>query len=252
MNIKNQELIKRLAEFKNLFSLTPSVTTNGQFIPITWSRGILLEPNILRLLAKEFLPLFKWDEIDIIAGIELQGVPLATALSLETGKPMVIAREKPKRVGRSAIVGDVNFIFFGARVLLVDDLMAYGGTKEVRIKILEEKGAKVTDLAVFTYAEAVPPTKPLAGGEEYHYALDWLKEKGVKFCYLIDYTGLAQLQMEVGTISKELFEIIKKNTDGPYWENTEHLTRLYGYMKKENLLIEDFVLQFMKEHGVKI
>lgn len=253
MNIKNPELIKLLANFKPFFSLTPSITTNGQFIPVAWSRGILLEPNILRLLAKEFLPLIDWNKIDVIAGIELQGVSLATALSLETNKPMVIAREKPKRVGRSAIVGDVNFIFPGCRVLLVDDLMAYGGTKEIRIKLLEEKNAKVDDLAVFIYAEAIPPTKPLSATSDYDNAgVAWLKKRGVKLYLLIDYAELGKLQFEAGTISKDLFEVLKTNTDGPYWEKAENLERLYGLMKKENAPIEDFVLQFMKEHGVKI
>lgn len=250
MNIKNQELIKRLATFKSLFSIKPQVVASGQFAVVQWSRGILLEPNILRLVAKEFLPLIDWSSIDVIAGIELQGVPLATAISLEVNKPMVIVREKPKRVGRSAIVGDVNFIFPGARAILVDDLIAFGGTKEQRTKILEEQGVVVTDSAVFLHAPCVPPTK---GAAEYDFcAEDWLKKHNIRSHALVEYVELGQLQLEAGTISKEVFEFIKENTNAPYWENTDNLTRLYEYMKKNNLLVEDFVSQYMKEHGVKI
>ncbi|MDP3244570.1 MAG: phosphoribosyltransferase family protein [bacterium] len=250
MNIKNPELIKRLANFKPLFFVKPQVVSGGQFAVVQWSRGLLLEPNILRLLAKEFLPLIDWNKIDVIGGIELQGVPLATAIALETNKPMVMVREKPKRVGRSAIVGDTNFIFPGVRVLLVDDLMAYGGTKEQRTKILQEQGAMVTDSAVFLYVKCVPPTN---GATEYDFcAEDWLQKHNIRSHALIDYVELGQLQFEANTISKETFEFIKENTNAPYWENAENLTRLYEFMKKEGLPIEDFVLQFMKEHGVKI
>lgn len=248
--IKNPELIKRLATFKPLFAVKPQVVSSGQFAVIQWSRGLLLEPNVLRLLAKEFLPLIDWAKIDVIAGIELQGVPLATAISLETNKPMVIVREKPKRVGRSAIVGDTNFIFPGARILLVDDLMAYGGTKEQRTKILAEQGAVVTDSAVFLYAPCIPSTK---GAVEYDLcAEDWLKKHNIRSHALIDYIELGRLQFEAGTVSKEMFEFLKENTNAPYWENAENLTRLYEYMKKNNLPVEEFVAQHMKEHGVKI
>jgi len=250
MNIKNPELIKRLATFKPLFAIKPQVVSSGQFAVVQWSRGLLLEPNILRLVAKEFVSMIDWGSIDVIAGIELQGVPLATAISLEVNKPMVIVREKPKRVGRSAIVGDVNFIFPGARAILVDDLMAYGGTKEQRTKILEEQGAVVTDSAVFLHAPCVPPTK---GAVEYDLcAEDWLKKHNIRSHALIEYVELGQLQFEAGTISKEIFEFLRENTNAPYWENAEHLTHLYEYMKKEDLQVEDFTLQFMKEHGVVI
>lgn len=248
MNIKNSELIKLLANFKSLFVVKPQIVAVGQFAVVQWSRGILLEPHILRLVAKEFLRMLDFSDIDVIAGIELQGVPLATAIALETNKPMVMVREKPKRVGRSAVVGDINFIFPGARVLLVDDLLAYGGTKEARTKILSAQGAVVTDSAVFVYAPCIPPTKGMA---EYDFcAEDWLKQHNIHSHVLIDYVELGQLQFEAGNITKEVLEMIKENTNAPYWEDPVHLKWLYDYMLKENIPIEDFVLEFMKEHGV--
>lgn len=254
MNIKNKELIKRMATFKPLFKINPQVVGSGQLIAAEWSRGILLEPTNLRLIAKEFLSLIDFNQIDIIAGIELQGVYLATAIALEANKPMVIVREKPKRLGRSAVVGDVNFIFPGARALLVDDLMSFGGTKEARTKILEAKGAKVTDVAVFLYASGIPPTKRISGGnEEYIFtAQEWLRERNIRLHQLIELSELARLQMEAGIITQEMFDFIKENPNGPYWENTENLTRLYEYMRRNNLPVEDFVLQFMKEYGVSV
>ncbi|MBI2552659.1 hypothetical protein HYW17_05165 [Candidatus Uhrbacteria bacterium] len=251
MNIKNPELIQKLATFKPLFQLKPTIVATGQFIPVDWSRGVIQEPEILKLMAKEFFRLIDFSIIDVVAGIELQGVTLATAIALETGKPMVIVREKPKRPGRSPIVGDVNFISAGVRVLLVDDLMAYGGTKEERIKLLEERGAKVTDIAVFIKVLPTPPNKPLIPSYNFK-AAEWLQERGIGLHYLIDYPELARLQLAAGVISQELCEIEQKNSDGPYWERGENLLRVYKLMKKEGVPIEEFVVQFMKEHGVEV
>lgn len=251
MNIKNPELIQKLATFKPLFLLKPTIVATGQFIPVDWSRGVVQEPMILRLMAKEFLRLVDFSKIDVIAGIELQGVTLATAIAFETGKPMVIVREKPKRPGRSSITGDVNFIKPGVRVLVVDDLMAYGGTKEERIKLLEERGAVVKDVAVFIKVLPTPPTKPLIPGYNFN-AAQWLEQRGIQLHFLVDYPELARLQLQAGTISQELCEIEQNNSNGPYWEDGKNLQRLYELMKKEGVPIEEFVMQFMKEHGVKL
>ena len=35
-----------------------------------------------------------WDNVDIILGIEAMGIPLATALSLASGKPLVVGRKR--------------------------------------------------------------------------------------------------------------------------------------------------------------
>ena len=252
INIRNPELIERLARFKNLFITKPVITSSGQFIPVDYSRGIFLDPVILQMMCKEFARLIDFAKIDVIAGIDLQGVPLAVGLMMETGKPMVIVREKPKRLGRSPIIGDINFIFPGARVLLVDDAMAYGGTKEERTKLLEEQGAKVTDVAVFVQvAHNVPPKHSL--NPQFNYqAQEWLTARNIRVHKLIDYHEIAILQEHAGTISKELSEMHQEITNGPYWEDTQNLTRLYEYMKRENLPIEEFVVEFMKEHGVEV
>lgn len=250
MNIKNPELIKRLATFKPFFQLKPVITAAGQFIPTDWSRGIFMDPAILKLVAKEFVEMIDFSKIDVIAGIELQGVTIAASLALETGKPMVIVREKPKREGCSPVIGDVNFLFPGVRTLLVDDLMAYGGTKEARTLLLEERGATVTDMAVVIQARCVPPTEQL---ESYDYtATEWLTKRQIILHSLIFHHELGQLQEQADTISLELCAIIQENANGPYWEKADNLERLYELMKKEKVKIEDFVLQFMKEHGVSI
>lgn len=247
--IQNKELLDRLAHFKNLFLLNPVIVATGQLIPADNSRGIFCDPHIVRLMAKEFVRLIDFSTIDVIAGLDLQGVPLALAIALEIEKPMVIVREKPKRVGRSPIIGDVNFLSPGTRVLLVDDLMSFGGTKEERAKLLEERGVVVVGVAVCTQIRAIPPTKPLV--PDYNFtAKEWLKSRNIPLYKLLDYESLAQLQADAGLISQDFLAVLQETANGPYWEDTKNLKRLYKLMKKENVPVQDFVAQFMREHGV--
>jgi len=70
MNIQNPELIKRLGTFPNLYTLVPVLTSYG-LIPADFSRGVVGEPAILRLIAEEFTRLIDFSEVDVVAGIDL-------------------------------------------------------------------------------------------------------------------------------------------------------------------------------------
>nr|WP_240152329.1 phosphoribosyltransferase family protein [Streptomyces mobaraensis] len=65
------------------------------------------------------------DDAEVLAGIELGGVPLVVALSAATGLPAAFLRRAPKRYGtrRQAEDAEVD----GRRVVLVDDVVRSGG-----------------------------------------------------------------------------------------------------------------------------
>ena len=96
-----------------------------------------------------------WDSIDIILGIEAMGIPLAAALCLSSGKPLVIGRKRqyglPGEVSIDQSTGYskgeifLNDIEQGARVLIVDDVVSTGGTLHPVLKAVEESGAIVQD-----------------------------------------------------------------------------------------------------------
>ncbi|MGC8651489.1 MAG: orotate phosphoribosyltransferase [Minisyncoccia bacterium] len=76
-----------------------------------------------------------------IAGIELGSVPLAVALSIETGRPFVIVRKESKTHGTKEMVeGDLSS---GDEVLVVEDVVTTGGSVVRAINILKENGADV-------------------------------------------------------------------------------------------------------------
>ena len=96
-----------------------------------------------------------WDSVDIILGIEAMGIPLAAALCLSSGKPLVIGRKReyglPGEVAIDQSTGYskgeifLNDIEKGARVLIVDDVVSTGGTLHPILKAIEESGAVVQD-----------------------------------------------------------------------------------------------------------
>ncbi len=97
----------------------------------------------------------EWEGIDIILGIEAMGLPLAAALSLASGKPLVVGRKRSYGLpGEYAIdqstgysKGEIflNDIGNGDRILLVDDVVSTGGTLEPILRAISALGATVAD-----------------------------------------------------------------------------------------------------------
>ena len=96
-----------------------------------------------------------WDSIDIILGVEAMGIPLAAALCLSSGKPLVVGRKRayglPGEVAIDQSTGYskgqifLNDIEVGARVLIVDDVVSTGGTLHPILRAIEACGAIVQD-----------------------------------------------------------------------------------------------------------
>lgn len=92
---------------------------------------------------------------DLIAGIEARGFLFGAALAQLTGAGMVIVR-KPGKLPSETIGHDyaleygsdrlelhADAVPAGARVLLVDDVLATGGTAEAAVALLRKAGAEV-------------------------------------------------------------------------------------------------------------
>lgn len=96
-----------------------------------------------------------WDSVDIILGIEAMGIPLAAALCLKSGKPLVIGRKREYGLpGETAIdqstgysKGEIylNDISEGDGVFIVDDVVSTGGTLLPILQAVDRIGATVSD-----------------------------------------------------------------------------------------------------------
>lgn len=107
-------------------------------------------PKILKKIAEMMAEYV--DGHDVIAGMELGAVPLAVALSLETGLPYVIVRKEKKEHGTGKQIegGDVK----NRRVIVVEDVTTSGGSVVKAIKTLREHQALVDEVIVVVDRES--------------------------------------------------------------------------------------------------
>lgn len=98
------------------------------------------DPALLRRVAKAMIALLP-DDVEVLAGLELGGVPIATAMSLESGLPAVFVRKEAKEYGTCLAVegGDVT----GKRVMLVEDVITTGGAVADAAALVEGAGANI-------------------------------------------------------------------------------------------------------------
>lgn len=97
-------------------------------------------PNILKVIARELAALIPRDT-EVLAGLELGGVPIATALSLETGIPTAFVRKKAKEYGTLRIAEGAAVE--GRRVCIIEDVITTGGQVVQSAKELEQGGAAI-------------------------------------------------------------------------------------------------------------
>lgn len=98
------------------------------------------DPKTLKLIARQAAVKVKEMGVDIVAGVELGGVPLATAVSLETELPLLIVRKATKEYGtKSRFVGDIKP---HDRVVMLEDVTTSGGSVKNAIEVLKETGAE--------------------------------------------------------------------------------------------------------------
>ncbi len=104
----------------------------------------ITRPEVLALCA-EGMALHARD-VDRIAGVELGAIPLATAVSLETGLPFVMVRKKPKGHGTMGMFeGDLQE---GDRVLMVEDVTTTAGSAIKGLEALRDAGVHVDVVTV--------------------------------------------------------------------------------------------------------
>ena len=145
-----EELISNLKEVKCVkfgeFTLASGKKSN-YYVDI---KKATTNPKILKIVSK----LIKYhlrEQLDKnknlkIAGVELGSVPIATAVSLETERELLIIRKKPKNYGtKSKIEGELNK---GDRVVIVEDVTTTGKSVLKAVDEIRSKGGIVKEIFV--------------------------------------------------------------------------------------------------------
>lgn len=118
---------------------------------------LLKDPVGFRVTINEFVNRYTGRSIDKIAGIESRGFIIGAALAYQLGVGFVPIRKKGKlpaqtighdyalEYGTDRIEIHVDAIGKGDKVLLVDDLIATGGTAEAAVKLIETMGGEIVE-----------------------------------------------------------------------------------------------------------
>jgi adenine phosphoribosyltransferase len=141
---------------KSLIRTVPHYPKQGvMFRDIT---TLLKDAVGFRVTINEFVHRYTGAKIDKIAGIESRGFIIGAALAYQLGVGFVPIRKKGKlpaetvghdyelEYGVDRVELHVDAIAKGERVLVVDDLIATGGTAEAAIKLIEKMGGVVTEV----------------------------------------------------------------------------------------------------------
>ena len=120
---------------------------------------LLRDPRGLAQVVDALAERYRGQGVDAVAGIEsrgfLFGAPLAVALGIgfvpirKLGKLPAekISREYALEYGTNSLEVHRDAVRAGERVLLMDDLLATGGTARAAAELLEELGARVVEAA---------------------------------------------------------------------------------------------------------
>jgi len=122
--------------------LTGTFTLRSGQVSTTYFDKYLFEadPQLLREVAAAAVALIP-PGTEVLAGLELGGVPVATALSLATGLPAAFVRKEAKKYGTAKLAEGAEIA--GRQVLIVEDIVTTGGQVVLSARDLRERGAKL-------------------------------------------------------------------------------------------------------------
>ncbi len=120
--------------------------------------SILQDAEGFKLAIDEMLKLLDGVDCDVIAGAESRGFVFGAPLAYALGKPFVLIRKKGKlpcetieqsydlEYGQATIEMHKDAVKPGQKVVIVDDLIATGGTIEAACKLIEQLGGEVAKI----------------------------------------------------------------------------------------------------------
>jgi len=117
--------------------------------------GILIDPKAFKFCIDQMVKLYRKDKIDAVAAIESRGFVFAAPFAERLGIPLILIRKKGKLPGKTyackyaleygtaEIEVHRSDVKSGERILIMDDLIATGGTLNAARNVVEQGGASV-------------------------------------------------------------------------------------------------------------
>lgn len=163
----------QIADLQGLIRTIPDFPIAGiQFRDIT---PLIKHPEGFRSTVELFVNRFQSERIDVVVGVEARGYILAAPLAYAIGAGFVPVR-KPGKLPGSKMVEEYaleygtnslevhdDAVGRGKRVLVVDDVLATGGTAAATGRLVERLGAEIVEFAFLIELAALGGRKALQG-----------------------------------------------------------------------------------------
>lgn len=166
-NKKLSDMIRSIEDFPEKGILFRDITT------------ALKDKEGLRLIIEDFTKRYSNKGIDYVLGADARGFIFGAAIAYNIGAGFIPARKPGKlpaktikaeyslEYGTNSIEIHEDAIKEGSNVLIVDDLLATGGTAEAMVKLVESSHAKVYELAFLIELEDLKGREKLHGNKVY-------------------------------------------------------------------------------------
>ncbi|MDR2481877.1 MAG: adenine phosphoribosyltransferase [Spirochaetaceae bacterium] len=120
--------------------------------------GVITDPKAFSFCIDEMVEIYKDRNIDAVAAVEARGFLFAAPFAVRTGIPLILLRKKGKLPGKTLsrkydleytsaeLELHISDVKQGQRILLIDDLIATGGTLSAAKSLLIEGGGSVPEI----------------------------------------------------------------------------------------------------------
>ncbi|MBP5197469.1 MAG: adenine phosphoribosyltransferase [Lachnospiraceae bacterium] len=159
---KLEEYVRTIPDFPEKGIMFRDITT------------VIQDPDGLKLAIDTMQDKIKDIDFDVIVGPESRGFVFGTPIAYNMHKSMVLVRKKGKlpfetvsmdydlEYGKATIEMHKDAIKPGAKVVIVDDLIATGGTVEAICKLVEQMGGEVVGMVFLIELAGLEGRKKLA------------------------------------------------------------------------------------------
>jgi orotate phosphoribosyltransferase len=150
--------------------------------------------KMVKYLQNEIIKDVGLDKFDSLVSVPTGGLVIASALAIETVKPLIYVRSKPKDYGTSkSVEGKIQE---GMKVVMIDDVATTGGSVVNGIKSLKEEKIKVEDAYVIV--------NRMEGADEA------LEEEGVKLHSITNVMQITKSLHEQNLVGDDILQKVQE------------------------------------------
>lgn len=157
-------------------------------------RRLVGDPAALARAAGAYVKLMRVLKFDRVAGLPYAALPIATAISLQAGWPLIYPRKEAKEYGTKAAIE--GLFEPGETAIVIDDLITTGGSKLEGIEKLEAASLKVNDIVVLI--------------DRRSKSEGTFGDKGIKLHSVFELTQLLAYWQEIDVISAKQFQTVSE------------------------------------------